>query len=89
MIHELKCWPEYFQAVADGAKTAEWRREDDRHFDLGDSLVLRERDPAANAYTGRELVAVVTHLVRGPVFGIPEGYVMMSLWPTALRKGLF
>jgi hypothetical protein len=44
MIHELKTWPQYFQRVKDGSKTFEVRKND-RGFQLGDSVVLREWDP--------------------------------------------
>jgi len=43
--HSLKCAPEYFQALWDGAKTAELRR-DDRGFAVGDVVVLMEWDEA-------------------------------------------
>lgn len=46
MIHELKTWPPYFDDVASGVKTVELRREDDRNFEVGDTLILREWDPS-------------------------------------------
>lgn len=42
MIHTLKIEPEYFQAVLDDTKTFEVRKEDDKHFEVGDTLILRE-----------------------------------------------
>ncbi len=78
MIHELKCWPEPFRAMQRGAKTAEFRRND-RDFQPGDVLGLFEWDPETNAYTGAHFERNVTHIERGPAFGIPEGYVVMSL----------
>lgn len=44
-VHTLKTLPEPFAAVAAGAKRAEMRR-DDRGFEAGDLLVLREFDPS-------------------------------------------
>ena len=35
MVHELKCWPEYFEAVISGAKTFEVRKND-RDFAVRD-----------------------------------------------------
>lgn len=75
--HELKTWPEYFEAVIDGRKTAEIRHND-RGFRVGDVLWLREWEPGSNGrYTGREASAVITHVVDG----LPgmAGYAMLSM----------
>lgn len=44
MKHELKIWPQYYNRVKDGSKTFEIR-ENDRGFQQGDSVLLREYDP--------------------------------------------
>jgi hypothetical protein len=44
MKHELKIWPQYFCRVEDGSKTFEVRKND-RGFQPGDVVVLREYDP--------------------------------------------
>lgn len=43
-MHELKILPEYFEKVLDGSKTFELRK-DDRGFNVGDILILREYIP--------------------------------------------
>lgn len=82
-VHELKCWPEFFNCVADGTKTFELRR-DDRGFRVGDILVLREYKPKSSAsqiavYTGRILRKRISYLMSGPAFGLAPDWVCMSL----------
>lgn len=79
--HELKTWPQQFLALRAGVKRFELR-QDDRGFEVGDLLHLREYDPVMQSYTGHELRARVTYLLRGPAFGgLAEGYVVMSVDP--------
>jgi hypothetical protein len=61
-VHELKCWPEFFEAIALGEKRHDLRQSRDRHFEVGDQLRLREYDPASSSYTGREQTVVVTYI---------------------------
>ena len=79
--HNLKCWPAFFQAIRDGDKTFEVR-ENDRGFQRGDVLVLREFDPNRNfgsgGYTGNDEWRLVTYVLSG-FDGIAEGYVVMGL----------
>ena len=90
MIHDLKIWPEHFGAVMSGLKTVELRR-DDRGFDAGDTLVLREFEPFSRAYTGRETTREVSHVIRDVTgFGLLPGFVALSLAdPDAQRRGAF
>ena len=46
MKHELKIWPEFYERVRDGEKTFEVRTND-RNFQCGDFVVLKEWDPKA------------------------------------------
>jgi hypothetical protein len=72
MVHELKTWPEYFQEVKAGKKTFEVRKND-RKFQVGDTLVLKEWKPKVyssvspneleGAYTGDEVRVTVTYLL--------------------------
>lgn len=82
--HELKTWPDFFQAIVDGKKTAELRF-DDRGFQVYHLLWLREWDQVEERYTGREASAIITHILRGDTrFGLAEGFVMMSLGRVAM-----
>lgn len=91
MIHELKTWPQYFERIADGSKTFEIRKND-RGFQQGDTLRLREYDPAGDhddcsddrcrsrRYTGREAIWKVGFVAAGTVVGADLGeYAVMSL----------
>ena len=75
--HELKILPKYFQAVWDGKKTFELRK-DDRDYAEKDLLVLREWD--GEQYTGSALVVEVTYILRNaPEYGLADGYCIMSI----------
>jgi hypothetical protein len=75
-LHELKTWPEYFQAVWDCRKTFEVRK-DDRGFRVGDRLLLREWSPEGG-YTGRQLTARVRY-VLADFEGLAPGWVVMGI----------
>ena len=65
--HTLKCWPEFFSAIADGSKTHDLRRSDDRTFRVGDFLWLKEFDPRREQYTGREQTVEITYITSADV----------------------
>lgn len=84
MIHELKIWPQYYSRVKDGSKTFEIR-ENDRGFQQGDEVVLKEWDPKpANpsdnipiGYTGAEDL----NFIIGYVHVLNSKEVVFSLLP--------
>lgn len=78
MLHELKTWPEYFQPVKAGVKTFEGR-VDDRNFQVGDRLLLREWDPKIKHYTGRKLTAEITYKMPGGQFGISPSWCVLAI----------
>jgi len=86
-VHDLKTWPGPFAAVREGLKTWEFRL-DDRDYREGDTLRLHEWWPDTESYTGRVEVRRITWLLRGGSFGIPEGYVVMSIEPDTRRARL-
>ena len=79
MTHELRTWPGYYHAVADGRKTFEIQRAD-REFAVGDVLLLREYDPRTAAYTGRRLERKVTYILDAREF-LQPGYCCMAICP--------
>jgi len=78
--HELKTWPIYFSAIVRGDKTFEVRLND-RGFQPGDYLILKEYDPQKKEYTGRVTVKYVQYILNDSLDGIDDGYVIMSLFP--------
>lgn len=78
MIHALKIYPEYFEAVRLGKKRFELR-EDDRGFHVGDYLALNEWD---GRYTGRAELVKVTYIMNpNDITTCYGGYVLMSIEP--------
>lgn len=76
--HVLKTHPEYFQAITDGTKRFEVRKND-RDFKVGDILELREYDPNTYTYTGEWTYVHVSYILDNPDFGVKPGYVVMSI----------
>jgi hypothetical protein len=76
--HALKCWPIPFQAMLDGIKPYEIRRND-RPFRVGDSLLLREWTPQTGEYTGRSLTREVTYISGPSEWGLPDDLVVMGI----------
>lgn len=86
-MHELKTDPQVFDDVVAGRKTFEIRK-DDRDFQEGDLLMLRK-----TLHTGTEMAkgaplkylgtvyVYVTYIMRGPIYGLADGWVIMAIMP--------
>lgn len=90
-IHELKTDPAVFEAVARGDKTHEIRLND-RNFQVGDTLLLRETESTGAemhpdslrptkplVYTGRTATRTVSHIQTG--YGLADGWCILSFAP--------
>lgn len=82
MIHELKILPEFFEAVTNGRKQFEIRKND-RDYKVGDQLVLREVDYVHNEnssvglfYTGDSYKAEITYITD---YAQKDGYVVLGI----------
>lgn len=73
--HKLKIEPEYFQAIIDGSKPFEIRKND-RNYQVGDVLILREYDEKQRRYSGEQITRVVTYITD---YQQRAGYVVMGL----------
>ena len=78
MIHELKTWIDPFTAIVSGMKRHEIRKND-RQFEPGDVLVLREYDEECEEYTGRVVTVAVSYISRGGTWGLPANMDVMSI----------
>ncbi len=93
--HELKTWPEPFEAVRTSRKRYEIR-DNDRGFAIGDTLRLREWDPdewegedepeGSRGYTGRELSVRVTYITEGGRWGVKDSLCVMSIRPETAEE---
>ena len=75
--HLLKCWPAEFDLVDKEIKRFEFRK-DDRGYRTWDRLTLQEFDPETERYSGREVRVEVQYILREG-FGVPDGFVVMSI----------
>ncbi len=76
--HRLKIMPEFFEAVCDGRKLFECRKND-RNFAVGDELVLMEA-VASGFNTGREVLMKVTYVLPGGQYGIDPEWCVLGIW---------
>jgi hypothetical protein len=72
LSHYLKIDHCYFQAIQEGRKRAEFRKND-RDFQTYDEIEL------VSNFNGDKLTCRVTHILHGDLYGIPVGYCMMSI----------
>jgi hypothetical protein len=77
MNHDLKLIQPHYNAVDDGSKPFEVRKND-RPYAVGDTLTLHEYDPAAQEYVGPKIVREVTYKLDDPAY-VKEGYVILGV----------
>lgn len=88
--HQLKCWPEFFQAILEGKKRHDLRRADDRCFEEGDYLELQEFDPKSATYTGRKQTVEITFITSSDMpcalshEALGKDHCILSIRPLAL-----
>lgn len=85
-IHHLKCWPTFFDALRDGRKPFEVRRND-RGYQTGDVLVLHKWDPhgypsahqGGGAYVGPDGVCVSGSESLADTIAVEVTYVLSGM----------
>lgn len=75
-LHELKIYKQYFDAILSGKKKFEIRKND-RGFQTGDNVVLKEWDNIK--YSGRTIYATITYILDDKFIGLSEGYVAFGI----------
>lgn len=77
--HDLKTWPEFYEAVADGSKTFEVRKND-RDFKVGDTLLIRHYEPMSGKFDlDKPLIKLkITYVLQGGNFGVLEGFAVLG-----------
>ena len=60
-VHELKIGSKFFEAVKDGRKKFEIRKND-RNYQEGDILILREYDPITRLFSGEIIKVEITYM---------------------------
>ena len=83
MRHNLKTWPEPFQAMKVGLKTFEFRLND-RGYQVGDILHLEEYHPDLELYTDDTLDKEVIYILGEPF--VKDGWVIMSVIDPRMKK---
>lgn len=78
-LHELKIHPDHFSAITFGFKAYEIRYND-RDYQLGDILFLREfiKGPQTETYTGNTMLVRVKHVLTG-FEGLEPGFIIMGI----------
>lgn len=75
--HELKTWPEPFEAVWDLSKPYEVR-VNDRDFKVGDGLILREWSPRVGYMARTIIVNRITYITPGGSWGLPKELAVLG-----------
>ena len=76
-IHELKTVNPFFRNVSRCEKRFELRKND-RDFQRGDILILKEYKPETNTYTGKECVVRIQSILAG-FTGLEDGYCILAI----------
>jgi hypothetical protein len=76
--HELKVVEPFFEHLRNRSKNFELRRND-RDFQVGDFLILKEYSPE-KGFSGRALYSKIRYILKDcPEFGLMDGYCILGL----------
>lgn len=86
-VHYLLTDPVPFVDVLECRKRFEIRATHDRVFAIGDNIVLQETEYSSaemdegkpRRLTGRTVAVTITHVMHGPIYGLMEGWAILSI----------
>lgn len=73
-VHKLKILPEYYNAQIEGKKNFEIRKND-RNYQVGDWLLLKEYNPKIKKFTERKVMVEITYITD---YQQKHGYVVLG-----------
>lgn len=82
-VHTIKCWTPYYEAVLDGRKKFDVRR-DDRGYQAGDFVHLQQYEPGTGYVCDPDdnvpytIEKKISYILPGGQFGIESGYVVLG-----------
>lgn len=77
--HELKITKDNFDAIVKGQKTFELRRND-RNYEVGDILLLRDWDDNLKEFSGLSYRVRVMYILKDvPELGLHPDYIIMGI----------
>lgn len=90
-VHELKILPKYFNSVVSREKTFELRK-DDRGFEVGDILILKEFNPNKkyetiegdeSHFSGRKILKEINYILKDETesMGLSKDYAILGIKP--------
>lgn len=74
-VHELKIGSEFYEAVKDGRKKFEIRKND-RNYQEGDILILKKYDPLIQLFSGEIVKVEITYMTD---YAQQDGYVVLGI----------
>ena len=79
-IHKIKTWPPQFGEILNGAKRHEVRNND-RGYQNGDTVIMREWCPEKELYTGAWVQGLITNTTLPGVFGLTDDVIVFTFKP--------
>lgn len=80
-VHHIKVESKFWDRVKIGVKPWEVRLND-RDYQTGDQVVLREWSPIKKEFTEEYKLYNITYLLQGKQYGLKKGYCIFTLEST-------